>query len=165
MNRRLRSLNGVPHPHPRNYLILQFTAFRHPKGKWWLHSTVWCFILSSHCASLSWWLSKVLRSSQLGLTDRPMHTHTHTDTHSLSLSKTLEEQWSGKCCSMLKGIRKICKCSSWLLHVRIAAVAGGLRSDSDFFFFLNRMAIFFFLLPLAFLGRPAEANVRQRLGL
>lgn len=60
------------------------------------------------------------------------HTHTHADTHTLPLSpsKTLEEQGSGKCCSMLKGIRKICKCSSWLLHVRIAVVAGGLWSDS-----------------------------------
>lgn len=105
---------------------------------------MWSLILSSHCASPL--LLVTLKSPSHILTYpnwQTLCTFTHTDTLSLSPSKTLEEQGSGKCCSMLKGIRKICKCSSWLLLVRIAAVAGGLQSDS---FFLNGASSFFFSL-------------------
>lgn len=105
-----------------------------------LYSTVWSFMLCSHCAPSL--LQVTLKSPSHILTDRPMHTHSHRQKVSLfSLSKTLEEQGSGKCCSMLKRIRKICKCSSWLLHVRIATVARGLQLQATFFLTLLFLGI------------------------
>lgn len=98
-----------------------------------------------------------------------------TQTHSsfLSVSETLKEQGSGKRCSTLKGIRKICKCSSWLLHVRTVAAAWGLQKVCFFslsiskwwkiFCFSPFPLLFYFILFIeAFLSHPAEANVQYR---